>query len=178
MLLHTARCRCVSQHVLLGVQDLLCATYHLRASGFFQQLVEAGRARVVPGEGPSSTHSLAALIELLHALQSHQQRSDSTAALPDLAEKVGQHAAVVFEVLPDVATDAALALWEAARPVLEGAVGAKDMGADLAVKVILSTYLVDNRMRQHERHTSSAILLVLFTVLLSIQGQTRFCLYW
>lgn len=130
-----------SKQVLSEVQDLLCASYHLRASGFFQQLVEAGRARVVPGADSSSTHSLAALIELLHAVQSHQQSSDSTAALPDLAEKVGQHAAAVFEVLPDVATDAALALWEAARPVLEGAVGAQDMGADLAVKVILSTYI-------------------------------------
>lgn len=128
------------------MQDLLCASYYLRASGFFQQLVEAGRARAVPAEDPSSTQSLAALIELLHALQSHQQSSDSIAGLPDLAEKVGQHAAVVFEVLPDVATDAALALWEAARPVLEGAVGAKDMGADLAVKVILSMYIVDKRM--------------------------------
>lgn len=141
--------------MLFGVQDLLCASYHLRASAFFQQLVEAGRAHVL-AEDSSSIHSLSALIELLHALQSHQESSDSTAALPDLAEKVGQHAAVVFEVLPDVATDAALALWEAARPVLEGAVGAEDMGADLAVKVILSTYIVDKRMRQHKRHTSSS----------------------
>lgn len=120
-----------------GVQNLLCASFHLRASGLFQQLVDAGRARGTPDGDLSSNPSLAALSELLHALQSHQQSSDSSAALPDLADMVGQHAAAVFEVVPDVATDAALALWEAARPVLEGAVGATDTGADVAVKVIV-----------------------------------------
>ena len=119
------------------MQNLLCASYHLRAAGLFQELVDSGRARVIPGGDLSSSPSLAALLELLHALQSYQQSSDSSAALPDLTDKVGQHAALVFAILPDVATDAALALWEAARPVLEGAVGAKDTGADLAVKVIV-----------------------------------------
>ena len=119
------------------MQNLLCASFHLRASGLFQQLVDAGRARGTPDGDLSSSPSLAALSELLYALQSHQQSSDSSAALPDLADMVGQHAAAVFEVVPDVATDAALALWEAARPVLEGAVGATDTGADVAVKVIV-----------------------------------------
>ena len=123
--------------MLRGLQNLLCASYHLRASGLFQQLVHSGRARVIPGGDLSCSPSLAALIELLHALQLYQQSSDSSAALPDLAEMVGQHAAAVFEVVPDVATDAALALWEAARPLLEGAVRAKDTGAYLAVKVIV-----------------------------------------
>ena len=125
--------------MLCGVQNLLCASYHLRASGFFQQLVDSGRARVVPGSDQYSSPSLAALLELLHAFQSYQQSSYSSAALPDLADMVGRHAAAFFEVIPDVATDAALALWEAARPALEGAVGAQDTGADLAVKVIVIT---------------------------------------
>lgn len=106
--------------------------------------MDAGRAGVVPGGDLSSTPSLPALLELLYALQSHQQSSDSLAALPDLAEKVGQHAAAVFDVLPDVATDAALVLWEAARPVLESAIGAKDMGAELAAKVVSSTWFYRN----------------------------------
>ena len=120
------------------MQNLLCASYHLRASGLFQQLVESGRARVASGGDHCSSPSLAALLELLHAFQLYQQSSDSSAALPDLADMVGRHAAAVFEIVPDVATDAALALWEAARPVLEGAVGANDTGADLAVKVMVN----------------------------------------
>lgn len=98
--------------------------------------MDAGRARVAPGGDMSSSPSLVALIELLHALHAHQQSTDSTATLTALAEKIGQHAAAVWEVLPDVATDAALILWEAARPMLEGAVGAGDIGADVAAKVI------------------------------------------
>ena len=123
--------------MLCEVQNLLCVSYYLRAADLFQQLVDSGRTRVIPGGDLSSSPSLAALLELLHALQLYQQSSESSAALPELADKVGQHAAVVFAAVPDVATDAALALWEAARPMLEGAVGAKDTGADLAVKVIV-----------------------------------------
>lgn len=117
------------------MQSLLCAAYHLRATDLFQQLVDAGQARVRPDGGLSSSQSLAALVELLHALHLHQQNSDGVVALPFLAEKVEKHAAAVFHFLPDVATDAALAVWEAARPLLEGAVGAQDAGADQAAKV-------------------------------------------
>ena len=98
--------------------------------------MDAGRARVSSDGDLSNSQSLAALIELLHALHLHQQSSDGAVALPILAEKVEQHAAAVFHILPDIATDAALALWEAARPLLEGAVGAQDAGADQAAKVI------------------------------------------
>lgn len=120
---------------------MLCASYHLRASGLFQQLVDAGRARVSPGGDLCNSPSLAALVELLHALHLHQQSSDSAAAKLDLAGKVGQHVKAVFQVLPDVATDATLALWNAARPLVEGAVGAKDAGAEQAAKVTFAVGL-------------------------------------
>ncbi len=121
------------------MQDLLCASYHLRASGLFQQLVEAGQKRVAPAGDLSldpAAPSLAALLDLLNALQVHQQSTDAAQALLVLAESVGQKAAAVFTVLPDVATDAVLTLWEGSRSLLEGAIGAQDTGAEQAAKVI------------------------------------------
>ncbi len=121
------------------MQDLLCASYHLRASGLFQQLVEAGQKRVAPAENLNvdpAAPSLAALLDLLNALQVHQQSTDAAQALLVLAESVGQKAAAVFTVLPDVATDAVLTLWQGARSLLEGAIRAQDTGAEQAAKVI------------------------------------------
>ena len=123
------------------MQDLLCASYQLRASGLFQQLVEAGQKRVgACGDlsGDPAAPSLAALLDLLNALHVHQQSTDAAQALLVLAESVGQNAAAVFAVMPDVATDAVLTLWEGSRSLLEGAMGAQDTGAEQAVKVIKS----------------------------------------
>lgn len=122
-------------------QGLLCASYHLRASGLFQQLVEAGQKRVALAGDLSvdpAAPSLAALLDLLNALQVHQQSTDAAQALLVLAESVGQNAAAVFKVLPDVATDAVVTLWEGFRSLLEGAIGAQDTGAEQAAKVIKS----------------------------------------
>ncbi len=100
--------------------------------------MESGQTRVGSAgdlKGDPAAPALAALIDLLSTLQKSQQTTDTTQALPMLSEKVGQNAAAVFQVLPDVATDAVLALWEASRSVLEGAVGAGDTGAEQAIQV-------------------------------------------
>ena len=97
--------------------------------------MDAGVSRVGSAGDFTSQPSLAALIQLLSALQNGQQTTDAAQALPSLAEKIEQHAAAVFQVLPDIATDATVALWEASRPLLESAVGAQDLGAEQAAKV-------------------------------------------
>ena len=103
--------------------------------------MEAGQKRVAPAGDLSvdpAAPSLAALLDLLNALQVHQQSAGAAQALLVLAESVGQNAATVFKVLPDVATDAVVTLWEGSRSLLEGAIGAQDTGAEQAAKVIKS----------------------------------------
>lgn len=106
--------------------------------------MEAGRARVrtsLPST-PSAT-GLSAVLETLDAVHSYQERltagaissTDSNAAVLMLAEQISRHAAAAFMVLPDVATDAVFLTWQSARPLLEGAVGAEDGGAEEAAKV-------------------------------------------
>lgn len=122
----------------LPLQDLLCVSYHLRATGLFQQLAESGRLRVASAgdlSGNPAAPSMAALIDLLEALQAHQQSTDAAQALPALAETVSQNAAAVLKVLPDIAADAVVALWEGSKSLLEGSVGGQDAGAERALKV-------------------------------------------
>ena len=128
------------------LQALTCACYNLRATELFKQLIKAGHARVSPARHTQdSLHapSFSAVTELLDAISSYEQNlSNSTAVAPAdnqallvLATAVSTHVAAVFQILPDVATDAALLLWQSARPLLEGAVAGKDVGAVNAMQV-------------------------------------------
>lgn len=114
------------------------------AHDLFRQLVEAGRARVRTSlPSTPSAIGLSAVLETLDAVHSYQERLtagaitpiDSNAAVLVLAEQISRHAAAAFTVLPDVATDAVFLTWQSAQPLLEGAVGAEDAGAEDAAKV-------------------------------------------
>ena len=119
------------------MQGLLCATYHLEASALFKQLAESGKARLSAAGDLQSHPALAAVIELLSALAAHQQAGNDPEALLTLAETVRQYTPDVHKVLPDIAADAATALWSASRPLLESAVGSGDTGAEQAAKVTI-----------------------------------------
>lgn len=82
-------------------------------------------------------------MELLGAINVFEQDLSSSAAVAPaehqallvLADAISKHAPAVHSVLPDVATDAALMLWQSARPLLEGALAAQDVGAVNAKQV-------------------------------------------
>ena len=120
-------------------QDLLCAAYYLEAAALFQQLAEAGMARMGPAAGElkddPQASALPALIQLLGALAAHQQAPNGPASLTNLAAKVKQHCPLVFRTLPDIATDAVIALWHASSSFLQAAVGSADVGTQQATEV-------------------------------------------
>ena len=110
----------------------------------FEQLLEAGRAHLkVLSPGSAEAVAFSAVLETIGAVHSYQQASTDTAAAPAegnksvlaLAEQISKHAGAAFQALPDVATDAVSFLWQSARPLLEGAVGHNDAGAEEAAKV-------------------------------------------
>ena len=139
------------------MQGLLCATYHLEASALFKQLAESGKAHL-SAAGDLQSHpeasALNALIELLSALTSYQQAATDPQALLVLAETLRQYTPDVHKVLPDVAADAATALWSASRPLLESAVGSGDTGAEQAAKVTVC--LLMRLMSLHNRRYLSS----------------------
>ena len=127
------------------LQGLVCACYNLRATDLLKQLIQAGRARVSPPGAAAGTAnaSFTAVVELFDAISVYEQHLSSSPAVAPaenqallvLAEAVRRHAPAVHSALPDVATDAALMLWQSARPLLEGAVAAQDVGAENAAQV-------------------------------------------
>ena len=121
-----------------GLQALACVAYCNSADQLFQQLVAVGRQRVQPGgdlaEHPHSSRLLAVL-EVLHALQALSGPAASPEQLLQLVSSLQQHTQQLSHALPDLATDAALALERAARPLLKGAVAPGDAEADAAQKV-------------------------------------------
>ena len=128
---------------MTGLQALACACYHWKATDLCNQLLEAGRARsAICSPGSADTTSLSAVLETISAVHSYQQASIDAAAAPAesnkavlaLSEQISKNAGAAFEALPDVATDAVSFLWQSARPLVEGAVGYNDAGAEAAAK--------------------------------------------
>ena len=119
------------------LQALACVAYCNCADQLFQHLVAVGRQRVQLGgdltEHPHSSRLLAVL-EVLHALQALSGPAASPEQLLQLVSSLQQHTQQLSQALPDLATDAALALERAARPVLEGAVAPGDAQADIGQK--------------------------------------------
>lgn len=126
-----------------GLQALACACYHWKATDLCNQLLEAGRARsAICSPGSAGTTSFSAVLETISAVHSYQQASIDAAAAPAesnkavlaLSEQISKNAGAAFQALPDVATDAVSFLWQSARPVVEGAVGRNDAGAEEAAQ--------------------------------------------
>ncbi len=120
------------------LQALACVAYCNSADQLFQQLVSVGRQRVQPrGDLAEHPHNsrLLAVLEVLQALQAMSGPAASPEQLLQLVSSLQQHTQQLSHALPDLATDAALALERAARPLLEGAVAPEDAQADAAQKV-------------------------------------------
>ena len=142
------------------LQALACVAYCNSADQLFQQLVAVGRQRVQPGgdlaEHPHSSRLLAVL-EVLHALQALSGPAASPEQLLQLVSSLQQHTQQLSHALPDLATDAALALERAARPLLNGAVAPGDAQADAAQKVRTASLAVafsSNPLSMTRRHGS------------------------
>lgn len=153
------------------LQAVACAAFHWRKHDLFKQLVEAGQMRNSSDKAllsSADTASFSAVLGILSAVHNLQQSTTGTSesvpsdtALTEYADQLSRHAEAASEVLPDVAIDAVYLLWQSARPLLEGAVGVKDVGAEAALKVCHVQAITNTHMYvRHNRAGASAVIVL------------------